>query len=104
MAKELLEAIEASGAPDDLKRSLREIRTSSWAVLNSYVHAGLHPLRRHDTGQQHEMTTSLRLSNGLASITSGLIVIVGRQSARQNDINIACVTYPECMPARHRQT
>lgn len=101
MANDLLKAIEAAQAPDDLKRSLREIRTSSWDVLNSYVHAGLHPLRRHDTTQEHEMTTSLRMSNGLSAISCGLITVVGQQPARQRDINIVCLAHPECMPSRH---
>lgn len=94
-------AIEAAQAPDDLKRSLREIRTSSWDVMNSYVHAGLHPLRRHDTVQEHEMTTSLRMSNGLSAITCCLITVVGQRPARQRDINIVCLAHPECMPPRH---
>lgn len=102
MAAELLAAIDKSSAPQDLKRSLREFRTSSWDVLNSYVHAGIHPLRRHDTQQDHELTTSLRMSNGLAAITCALMVIVGQQPKRQADINVVCVSFSECMPARHQ--
>lgn len=100
MASVLLKAIEASQAPDDLKRSLREIRTHSWEVLNSYVHAGLYPLRRHDTAQDHETTISLRMSNGLAAVTCGLITVVALRPARQRDINIVCLAFPECMPPR----
>ena len=101
MAGQLLAAIEKSQAPADLKRSLREVRTSSWDVMNSYVHAALHPLRRHDSAQEHEMTTALRMSNGLAVIACGLSVIAVRRSARQHDINVVCVSFPECMPPRH---
>jgi hypothetical protein len=98
---QLLEAIERSAAPADLKRALREVRTSSWDVLNSYVHAALHPLRRLDSGQEHEMTTALRMSNGLAALTCGLMVVAGRVQARQHDINVVIVSFPECMPPRH---
>ena len=57
MPGELLDAIDKSAAPPDLKRSLREIRTSSWDIMNSYVHAGIHPLRRHESSHEHELTT-----------------------------------------------
>jgi len=101
MPGELLDAIDKSAAPPDLKRSLREIRTSSWDIMNSYVHAGIHPLRRHESSHEHELTTALRVSNGLAAITCALMVIVGQQPKRQGDINVVCVGYQECMPPRH---
>jgi hypothetical protein len=100
---ELLLAIEKSEAPLDLKRSLRKFRSSSWQILNSYVHAGLHPLRRQDAHHEHELATALRLSNGLAAIACGLMVIVGQRPKLQADINVACVSHPDCMPPRlHR--
>lgn len=98
---ELLGAIEKSEAPADLKRSLKEFRTSSWDFLNSYIHAGIHPLRRHDSHHEHELVSALRMSNGLAAVTCALMVIVGQWPKRQADINIACVSFPECMPPRH---
>lgn len=101
LAAELLTAIEKSQAPDDLKRSLREFRTSSWDVLNSYIHAGIHPLRRVDGNAVHELVTALKMSNGLAAISSALMVIVGQRSKRQGDINVVCAGYQDCMPARH---
>jgi hypothetical protein len=101
LAAELLTAIERSEAPQDLKRTLREFRTSSWDVLNSYIHAGIHPLRRADGNAEHELVMALKMSNGLAAITCALMVIGGQRPKRQSDINVACVSYPDCLPARH---
>jgi hypothetical protein len=101
MPGELLGAVDKSEAPPDLKRTLREFRTSSWDFLNSYIHAGIHPLRRHEAHLEHELTTALRMSNGLAAITSGLMVIVAQQPRRQADINVVCIGFQECLPARH---
>lgn len=99
---DLLEAVEKSStAPPDLKRCMREFRTSSWDITNSYVHAGLHPLRRHDTQMEHELSIALRMSNGLSHLASGLMVIVARHPGRQADLNVVCIAYMECMPPRH---
>lgn len=97
----LLESIEACGAPADLKRMLREIRTSSWGFMNSYVHAALHPLRRHDAHPEHELVTALRISNGMGAVTCALMVLVMQRPHLQNDINVVCIGFPECMPPRH---
>lgn len=102
MPNELLKAIEKSEAPDDLKRVLREFRTSSWDFTNSYVHAGIHPLRRHDAHHEHELTTTLRLSNGLAAVACALMTIVGQRPKRQADINVVCTGFAECMPPRYQ--
>lgn len=101
MAAEILSAIEKSEAPHDLKRSLREVRTSAWDVMNSYIHAGLHPLRRSDGNAEHELDLTLRVSNGLAAITCALMVVVGQRPKRQADINLVCLSFADCMPARH---
>lgn len=101
MAAELLSAVEKSEAPDDLKRSLREFRTSSWDVLNSVIHAGLHPLRRSEGSLGHEIAVTVKTSNGMSMLSAALMVIVGQRPKRQADINILYATFPECLPPRH---
>lgn len=101
LPNELLKAIEKSPAPEDLKRILREFRKSSWDVTNSYVHAGIHPLRRHVAHHEHELTATLRISNGLAAISYALLTVVGERPRDQANINVVCAGFPECMPPRH---
>lgn len=98
---ELLKAIVRSDAPADLKRSLQEFHGSSWDVLNSYIHAGIHPLRRHDGHAEHELSVAMRMSNGLAAVSCALQVIVGQRPTRQADINLVCACFADCMPPRH---
>ncbi len=100
LPNELLKAIDKSEAPQDLKRSLLEFRATSWEVTNSYVHAGIHPLRRHMAHHEHELAMTLRFSNGLAVICYALMTIVGQVPQRQADINVACVNFLECLPPR----
>lgn len=101
MPAELLVAVERSEAPADLKRNLREFRTSSWDVLNSVVHAGLHPLRRRDGALDAESVMALVSSNGMAVIAAALMTIVGQRPKRQADINILWTAFTDCLPPRH---
>lgn len=97
MAAEQLAALEASPAPAELKRALREVRTSAWDVMNSNAHAGLHALRRHDGSLEQELTVTLRISNGFAYLAAMLMVGIGHAPQRQADINVLFTAFPECM-------
>ncbi|MCZ8254513.1 MAG: hypothetical protein O9327_02375 [Polaromonas sp.] len=101
MPQDLLEAVEASPAPADIKRNLREFRTSSWDVLNSSIHAGLHALRRSEGALPQELLTTLIMANALTYTTIALMTIVGGQANRQRELNVIAVSFPDCMPARH---
>lgn len=50
---------------------------------------------------EHELAVGLRMSNGLAFITCGLMVIVGQRPKRQMDINLVSLSFLDCMPPRH---
>ncbi len=84
-----------------IKRNLREFRTSSWDVLNSSIHAGLHALRRSDGALPQELLTTLVMANGFTVMTMALMAIVGGQPTRQRELNVIAVSFPDCMPARH---
>jgi len=101
MSADLLKAIEASSAPDDLKRSLREIRTSAWDMMNSYIHAGIHPLRRHEGSHPLELATALKVSNGMLFLAAGLMVALSGHPERQQDINLVSLKFGDVLPARH---
>ena len=40
----------AKTAPAVAYQVLSSFKESSWGALNSYVHAGIHPLKRHSKG------------------------------------------------------
>lgn len=101
MSADLLKAIEASSAPDDLKRSLREIRTSAWDMMNSYIHAGIHPLRRYGGSHPLELATALKVSNGMLLLAAGLMVVLSGYPKRQQDINLVGLHFGDVLPDRH---
>lgn len=52
--------------PEGLHSPLKEFHASSWRALNSYVHAGIHPLARETGGFPIDFAENLvRVSNGL---------------------------------------
>lgn len=95
---QMIDAIKLSNAPADLVRLIFEFKDSSWGVLNASVHAGLHALRRHEGLFEEEMILGLRLSNGLGMLTARLMVLFGEHPRRQQDIDLVCAAYPDCMP------
>lgn len=98
---EQLGDIEKSLAPGDLKRELREFRTSYWDVLNSYIHSGLVSLRRHEGHFEAELMTAVRMSNGLATRVHAMLTVLCGRPKGQVDINVVCATFMDCLPQRH---
>jgi hypothetical protein len=68
-------------APAVAYQVLSNFKSSSCAALNSYVHAGIHPLKRHDAGYPTKLIEQVvKNSNGLA-IVAGMqaAVLTGHQ-------------------------
>lgn len=67
-SSEMLASV-ARSAPVGLSDPLAQFHRSSWRALNSYVHAGIHPLERATRGFPVELADGLvRLSNGLTHV------------------------------------
>lgn len=89
----------AKSAPAPAHAALARFKDNSWKVLNSYAHAGIHPLRRHVEGYPVALALNvLRNSNGLAGL-SGMqaVVLCGRQPLQKQVRDLAS-KYPSCMP------
>ncbi|MGB4115244.1 MAG: hypothetical protein WBK51_01715 [Polaromonas sp.] len=86
-------------APPQAYDALNRFKENSWKALNSYAHAGIHPLRRHEEGYSVDLLNSvLRNSNGLA-VVAGMqtAVLSGRQPLVKEVLAIA-LAHPSCMP------
>jgi hypothetical protein len=95
---EMMQAIAVKAPPEPYIALLR-FKDNSWKALNSYVHAGIHPLRRHEEGYPLPLIeAAFRNANGLA-IFSGMqaVVLSGMQPLQKNVLNLAA-RYPNCMP------
>lgn len=66
-----------SNLPPAAYDMLARFRQTSWKALNSYVHSGLHPLRRNLEGFPVELALQLvRNSNGLLTMTGMMLAIL----------------------------
>lgn len=87
-------------APAQAQAALGRFKEHSWKALNSYTHAGLHPLRRHEAGYPVALVHNVLCnSNGLGVMACmQAVVLSGAQPLQRAVLDIAA-RYPGCMPA-----
>jgi hypothetical protein len=90
----------AARAPKPAHDGLLRFKDQSWRALNSYAHAGIHPLRRHEQGYPIKLVRDvLGNVNGLAVFSCMQAVILrGAQPLQQEILDISA-RYPDCTPA-----
>lgn len=77
--------------------SLVELKDYSWDAMNSFVHSGLHAVRRNITGYPTELIYTVILqSNNLLSISAYLIAIIKGSSKSTKAILKAQQEYKDC--------
>lgn len=98
-AADMLSALEGK-APTPALQALRNFRTHSWAALNSFVHAGLHPLDRHENGLPWPVIEgALRSSNGLSVVAAMQCAVATGSQLLVNEIGKAQARFAACLPA-----
>jgi hypothetical protein len=104
LANVLLAEVEASDAPDQLKRGLREFRDVSWAGMNSYAHAGLLALGRVSMGHpEAHLIQAVQVSNAHCYAANMLAATVLHPEGAPGDISVIALSYPGCMLAVERR-
>lgn len=96
--QQMLDALEKSG-PKEAHAALARFKDNSWKTLNSYAHAGIHPLRRHADGYPVALAHGVLCNaNGLA-LLSGMqaAVLSGVQSLQRDVLNLGA-RHSACMP------
>ena len=64
---EMLASLAKNAMAANAYQSLTRFKDNSWKALNSYAHAGVHPMRRHEEGYPVKLLHDvLRNVNGLA--------------------------------------
>lgn len=85
--------------PPQAHEALARFKDSSWKALNSYAHAGIHPLRRHQDGYPTDLLHGvLRNANGLAVLSCMQAVVLSGQQPLQRDLLDLAAKHPACMP------
>jgi hypothetical protein len=86
-------------APPQAYDALSRFKENSWKALNSYAHAGIHPIRRHDDGYPIQLLHDvLRNANGLAAVGCMQAVVLSGQQPLQRSILALTAKHPQCMP------
>jgi len=86
-------------APPQAFDALNRFKENSWKALNSYAHAGIHPIRRHAEGYPVQLLESIaRNSNGLAVVCAMQAAILAGVQPLQKEILGLASQYPDCMP------
>lgn len=89
----------AKKAPPQAYDALARFKENSWKALNSFAHAGLHPIRRHDDGYPVQLLHDvLRNANGLAAVGCMQAAALSGQQALQRSVLNVTGKHPACMP------
>jgi len=89
----------AKKAPHQAYEALSRFKDNSWKALNSYAHAGIHPIRRHDEGYPTKLVHDvLRNANGLAVMICMQAVVLSGQQPLQRILLELAGKRSACMP------
>lgn len=86
-------------APAQAVAMLKEFRDVQWKGLNSYVHGGIHALRRHGSGYpEHLIIQIIKSSNGLLTMTAMMAAILTGNQMIAKDITRIQSRHKDCLP------
>lgn len=79
--------------------ALNRFKDNSWKALNSYAHAGIHPIKRHAEGYPPKLIADLvRNANGLAVLGAMQAVVLSGLQPLQKEVLAIAKRYPNSMP------
>lgn len=94
----MMEALAKSG-PKQAYDALARFKENSWKALNSYAHAGIHPLVRHAEGYPEGLALNvLRNSNGLGVFAGMQAVVLAGVQPLQKEVLALASRHVNCMP------
>jgi len=95
-SSEMMKAVE-SVAPTPLVSALRGFRENSWKALNSYAHAGLHPIRHHEDGYpSYLFEATAKNANGLGMLGAMHTASLTEDEAFMKHIHSLQIKYSDC--------
>lgn len=101
-AKEMIEQIGkrvGQGVPAAAHGMLTQFKDVSWNAMNSFVHGGIHPLRRSADGfPVHLALQVLRNSNGLSTMTGMTMTILTGDEAIATPMSKIQPAFADCLP------
>jgi len=100
-ATDMLESV-VKKAPQGLSAPIVEFNQYSRHALNSFVHTGIHPLRRAREGFPLDMaTTIVRFSNGLMHIAYRMLASLSGSQLLMDKVTRVFEEFTDCLPMAH---
>jgi hypothetical protein len=98
MLSDMLKAIEGK-APPEVTQKLNQFKDVSAGALNSFVHGGIHPLKRHSEGYPLPLLIQIiRNSNGLLGMSGQMLAILAGNANLQKRIVGLYHAFNDCFP------
>lgn len=102
MASEMIEQLGkrvGTNVPEAAHQLLVRFKEVSWQAMNSFVHGGIHPLRRNAEGFPVPLVLQiLRNSNGLSTMTGMLLAILTGDAAVAKSMSRIQPEFADCLP------
>lgn len=96
---EMLERIKSIPNAANAWIRLDEFKQHSWKPLNSYVHAGIHPLQRHQMGYPPSLIEqTIRVSNALGVMCAAQLAILTGANGLHSAVMQLAVGHLDCLP------
>jgi hypothetical protein len=86
-------------APPEIARMLSALKDGAWGPLNSYVHAGIHPLMQAHHGYPPEYALqTLRNANGLSTMAAMLMAVLSGDRNITRQVREIQLAHLQCLP------
>jgi len=84
----------------EMYEALQRFKSNSWRALNSYAHAGIHPLRRHHEGYPAALIQNVLCNlNGLGVLGCMQAAVLGGEQPLQTHLLEVAGRFSQCLPA-----
>ncbi|MDM0071636.1 hypothetical protein [Variovorax sp. J31P207] len=101
-ASEMIEQIGkrvGQGVPAAAHQMLAHFKHGCWTAMNSFVHGGIHPLRRNGDGFPVDLALQvLRNSNGLSTMTGMTLAVLAGDEAVTRPMSKIQPEFADCLP------
>jgi hypothetical protein len=95
---EMLTQIEKK-APPGPSQLLEEFKTVHWKSINSYVHGGIHPVKRSSEGYPYQLLIQLlQNANGLSTMSAMLIAMMSGDGRITKGMKSIQLDFMDCLP------
>ncbi len=88
-------------APYPVYQALANFKENSWKALNSFVHAGIHPIQRQESGYPVQLVEQiLRNCNGLAVVAGMQAAVLTGSQRLVKQVGAMQTTHAKCLPVQ----